>query len=96
MARRLDAELYVFHVRSRIRSEGIDNALAANLRSPKLGAKVVRRKGRQRLPDSVVAEFRCAPKHPRTDFRSPPRWHDWRKYFLSAVSPASLRESPAV
>jgi two-component system, OmpR family, sensor histidine kinase KdpD len=95
MARRMDAELFVLHVKRELapRDEN-PKVLEANLRfAENLGAQVVRLKGRS-VADTI-AEFVRGRHITQVIFGRAPV-HDWRKYlYLSAVH-RFLRESPAV
>lgn len=95
MARRMDAELYVIHVKPELAArERNPKVLEANLRfAENLGAAVIQLKGRNVA--EVIAEFVRTKHITQVIFgRAPVR--DWRKYlYLSAVH-SFLRESPAV
>lgn len=95
MARRMDAELYVLHVKREFAPrEENPRILEANLRfADNLGAQVVRLKG-QSVADTI-AEFVRGKHVTQVIFgRAPLR--DWRKYLYLSVVHRFLRESPPV
>jgi two-component system, OmpR family, sensor histidine kinase KdpD len=95
MARRMDAELYVLHVKREFAPrEENPKILEANLRfAENLGAQVVKLKG-QSVADTI-AEFVRGKHVTQVIFgRAPVR--DWRKYLYLSVVHRFLRESPPV
>jgi two-component system, OmpR family, sensor histidine kinase KdpD len=95
MARRMDAELYVVHVKRELAPrEENPQILEANLRfADNLGAKVVRLKGKS-VADTI-AEF-VRTRHVTQVVFGRAAIHDWRKYLYLSVVHRFLRESPPV
>jgi two-component system sensor histidine kinase KdpD len=95
MARRMDAELFVVHVKRELAPrEENPQILEANLRfATNLGAQVVRLKG-QSVADSI-AEFVRTSRVTQVVFGRA-ALHDWRKYLYLSVVHRFLRESPPV
>jgi two-component system sensor histidine kinase KdpD len=95
MARRMDAELFVVHVKRELASrEENPQILEANLRfADNLGAQVVRLKGKS-VADSI-AEF-VRGRHITQVLFGRAAIHDWRKYLYLSVVHRFLRESPPV
>lgn len=95
MARRMDAELFVVHVKRELAPrEENRQTLEANLRfAGNLGAQVVQLKGKS-VADSI-AEF-VRGRHITQVVFGRAAIHDWRKYLYLSVVHRFLRESPPV
>jgi two-component system, OmpR family, sensor histidine kinase KdpD len=95
MARRMDAELYVVHVKRELAPrEENPQILEANLRfADNLGAKVVRLKGKS-VADTIADFVRT--RHVTQVVFGRAAIHDWRKYLYLSVVHRFLRESPPV
>jgi two-component system sensor histidine kinase KdpD len=95
MARRMDAELFVVHVKRELAPrEENPQILEANLGfANNLGAQVVRLKGKS-VADTI-AEF-VRGRHITQVVFGRAAIHDWRKYLYLSVVHRFLRESPAV
>lgn len=95
MARRMDAELFVVHVKRELASrEENPQILEANLRfAGNLGAQVVQLNGKS-VADSI-AEF-VRGRHITQVVFGRAAIHDWRKYLYLSVVHRFLRESPPV
>jgi two-component system sensor histidine kinase KdpD len=95
MARRMDAELFVVHVKRELAPrEENPQILEANLRfADNLGAQVVRLNGKS-VADSIAEFVRV--RHITQVVFGRAAIHDWRKYLYLSVVHRFLRESPPV